>query len=200
MDLTRQIRFLWKPITFALCLVPFVVIVGRLFEFGGTLGANPIEALQDHFGEWGLRFVLITLAITPLRKISGRAWLLRFRRMFGLFAFFYVFMHFIVWLVLDQELLFSAILEDIVERPFITIGMLAFLLLSSLAATSTSGVRRKLGIRWQKIHNSIYLIGILGVWHYWWQVKKDITEPMIYALILGALLGYRLWSRRKKKN
>lgn len=199
MDLARQIRFIWKPILFLGCLVPFAVIVGRLFEFGGTLGANPIEALQDHFGEWGLRFILITLSVTPLRKITGRAWLMQFRRMLGLFAFFYVFMHFIVWLVLDQELLFSAILEDIVERPFITIGMLAFLLLASLAATSTTGIRRKLGRRWQKLHYSVYLIGMLGVWHYWWQVKKDITEPLIYALILGALLGYRLWSRRKKK-
>jgi sulfoxide reductase heme-binding subunit YedZ len=117
-----------------------------------------------------------------------------------LFAFFYVFMHFIVWLVLDQEMAFSAILEDIVERPFITIGMLAFLLLLSLAATSTASIRRRLGLRWQKLHNSIYLIAILGVWHYWWQVKKDVTEPLIYALILGTLLGYRLWSRRKKKT
>ena len=199
MDLTRQIRFIWKPITFLLCLVPFAVIAGRLFEFGGSLGANPIEALQDHFGEWSLRFILITLAITPLRKITGKVWLIQFRRMLGLFAFFYVFMHFIVWLILDQELLLSAILEDIVERPFITIGMLAFLLLLSLAATSTAGMRRKLGRRWQKLHYSVYLIGILGVWHYWWQVKKDITEPLIYALILATLLGYRLWSRRKKK-
>jgi sulfoxide reductase heme-binding subunit YedZ len=199
-DLTRQIRFVWKPIIFALCLVPLAIIVGRVFEFGGTLGANPIEALQDHFGEWGLRFILITLTITPLRKISGRAWLLRFRRMLGLFAFFYVVMHFTVWLVLDQELLFSAILEDIVERPFITIGMLAFLFLISLAATSTDGIRRKLGRRWQKLHSSIYLVGMLGVWHYWWQVKKDITEPLVYALILGALLGYRLWSRQKKRT
>jgi len=111
-----------------------------------------------------------------------------------------VFMHFTVWLILDQELLLSAILEDIVERPFITIGMLAFLLLLSLAATSTAGIRRKLGRRWQQLHNSIYLIGILGVWHYWWQVKKDITEPLIYALILATLLGYRLWSRRKTKT
>jgi sulfoxide reductase heme-binding subunit YedZ len=199
-DLTRQIRFIWKPIIFALCLVPLAVIVGRLFEVGGTLGANPIEALQDHFGEWGLRFILITLAITPLRRISSRAWLLRFRRMLGLFAFFYVVMHFTVWLVLDQELLFSAILEDIVERPFITIGMLAFLLLISLAATSTDGIRRKLGRRWQKLHSSIYLVGMLGVWHYWWQVKKDFTEPLVYALILSVLLGYRLWSYRKKKT
>jgi sulfoxide reductase heme-binding subunit YedZ len=199
MDLTWQIRFIWKPLVFALCLVPFAIITGKVFGLGGTLGANPIEAIQDHFGEWGLRFVLIALAVTPLRKISGRAWLSRFRRMLGLFAFFYVFIHFIVWLVLDQELLIAAILEDIVERPFITIGMLAFLLLLSMAATSTAAMRRRMGQRWQKLHSSVYLIAVLGVWHYWWQVKKDITEPLIYALILSLLLGYRLWSRRKRK-
>jgi methionine sulfoxide reductase heme-binding subunit len=197
MDLTRKIRLLWKPLTFALSLVPLAIIVGKVFGLGGTLGANPIEAMQDHFGQWGLRFILIALAVTPLRKISGRTWLLRFRRMLGLFAFFYVSMHFVVWLVLDQELLVSAILEDIVERPFITIGMLAIVLLLSMAVTSTAAMRRKMGRRWQKLHNSVYLVGILGVSHYWWQVKKDITEPLIYALILSLLLGYRLWDRRK---
>lgn len=196
MDLTRQISVVWKPLTFTLCLVPFGMIVAKLFGVGGTLGANPVEAIQDHFGEWGLRFILITLAVTPLRKISGRAWLLRFRRMLGLFAFFYVFMHFLTWLFLDQELLFSAILEDIVERPFITIGMAALLLLISMAATSTAAARRKMGKRWQKLHYSVYLVGVLGVWHYWWQVKKDFTEPLVYAVILAALLGYRWWKKR----
>jgi len=197
MDLTRQIRFIWKPLTFALCLVPFAIIVGKVFGVGGSLGANPIEAIQDHFGEWGLRFILITLAVTPLRKISGRAWLLRFRRMLGLFAFFYVFMHFLTWLILDQELRLSAFLEDIVERPFITIGMVALLLLILMAATSTAAIRRKMGPRWQKLHYSVYVVGILGVWHFWWQVKKDVTEPLVYALILAALLGYRWWKKKK---
>lgn len=200
MDLTRQIRFIWKPLTFALCLVPFAIIVGKVFGVGGSLGANPIEAIQDHFGEWGLRFILITLAVTPLRKISGRAWLLRFRRMLGLFAFFYVFMHFLTWLILDQELRLSAFLEDIVERPFITIGMVALLLLILMAATSTAAIRRKMGPRWQKLHYSVYVVGILGIWHYWWQVKKDVTEPLVYALILAALLGYRWWKRKGHKK
>jgi len=195
MDLTRQIRFIWKPLIFVLCLVPLAAITAKVYGIGGTLGPNPIEAIQDHFGEWGLRFILITLAITPLRKISGRAWLSRFRRLLGLFAFFYVFMHFTVWLVLDQGLTLDAILEDIIERPFITIGMFALLLLLSLAATSTAAIRRRMGPRWQKLHNSIYLIGVLGVWHYWWQVKKDFSEPLVYALILGVLLGYRIWHR-----
>ena len=198
MDLTKQIRFIWKPLTFALCLVPFAIIAGKVYGIGGTLGPNPVEAIQDYFGEWGLRFILLTLAVTPLRKISGRAWLSQFRRMLGLFAFFYVFVHFITWLILDQGMQIDAIIEDIVERPFITIGMLALLLLLSMAATSTAAMRRRMGRRWQKLHNSVYLVAVLGVWHYWWQVKNDITEPLIYALILSLLLGYRLWDRRKR--
>jgi len=198
MDLTRQIRFVWKPLTFALCLIPLAVIIAKVYGVGGSLGANPVEAIQDHFGEWGLRFVLITLAITPLRKISGRTWLLRFRRMLGLFAFFYVLMHFLTWLILDQGLLLSAIAEDIFERPFITIGMLAFLLLLAMASTSTAGMRRRLGARWRKLHYSVYLVGALGVWHYWWQVKKDISEPLVYAAILAVLLGYRVWDKRQQ--
>ncbi len=199
MDLTRQIRFVWKPLTFALCLTPLAIIIARIYGVGGSLGANPVEAIQDHFGEWGLRFVLIALAVTPLRKISGRTWLLRFRRMLGLFAFFYVLMHFLTWLILDQGLLLSAIAEDIFERPFITIGMLAFLLLLAMASTSTAGMRRRLGSRWQKLHYSVYLVGALGVWHYWWQVKKDFSEPLIYAVILALLLGYRVWVNRERK-
>ena len=161
-------------------------------EITGRLGANPIEEIMDRFGNWTLRFILITLAVTPLRRLTGWNWLIRFRRMLGLFTFFYVLMHFMTWLVLDQGLLMSAVLEDLVKRPFITIGFVALLLLTALAVTSTSGMRRRMGRRWQTLHNAVYLIGILGVWHYWWQVKKDITEPLIYAAILAVLLGYRL--------
>ena len=139
---------------------------------------------------------LITLSVTPLQKISGQTWLLRFRRMLGLFAFFYALMHFLTWLILDQGLLLSAIAEDIFERPFITIGMLAFLLLLAMASTSTARMRRRLGARWRKLHYSVYLVGALGVWHYWWQVKKDISEPLVYAAILAVLLGYRVWDKR----
>ena len=178
------------------CLVPFVLVVTDAFEITGRLGANPIEEIMDRFGNWSLRFILITLAVTPLRRMTGWNWLARFRRMFGLFTFFYVLMHFLTWLILDQGLLLSAVLEDLVERPFITIGFSALLLLTALAATSTAGIRRRMGRRWQTLHNAVYLIGILGVWHYWWQVKKDITEPLIYALILALLLGLRLvWTR-----
>ena len=174
------------------CLLPFLLVVGDTLELTGQLGANPIEAIMDRFGNWSLRFILITLAVTPLRRLTGWNWLVRFRRMLGLFTFFYVLMHFLTWLLLDQGLLVSAILEDIIKRPFITIGFVALLLLTALALTSTNGIRRRMGRRWQTLHNAVYLVGILGVWHYWWQVKKDISEPLIYAEILAVLLGYRL--------
>jgi sulfoxide reductase heme-binding subunit YedZ len=196
LDTIRQIRFLWKPVVFVICLLPAILVVTDAFGISGGLGANPVEEIQDRFGNWGLRFILITLAVTPLRQVTGRAWIGRFRRMSGLFAFFYALMHFLAWLILDQGLLLAAILEDIVKRPFITIGFGALLLLLAMAATSTAGMRRRMGRRWQTLHNSVYAVGILGVWHYWWQVKQDIREPLVYALILGSLLGYRLWRRR----
>jgi sulfoxide reductase heme-binding subunit YedZ len=191
----QQIRLIWKPAVFAACLLPFALVVGDLFEITGRLGANPVEEIMDRFGNWSLRFILLTLAVTPVRRISGWNWLARFRRMLGLFTFFYVLMHFLTWLVLDQGLLLPAIIEDIAKRPFITIGFMALVLLTALAATSTAAVRRRMGRRWQTLHNAVYLIGFLGVWHYWWQVKKDITEPLLYALILAALLAHRLWWR-----
>jgi sulfoxide reductase heme-binding subunit YedZ len=198
MDLSRQIRFIWKPLVFLTSLIPAALIVGDIAGLTGTLGANPVEEIQDRFGNWGLRFILLALAITPLRKMTGWNWLIRFRRMLGLFAFFYVLMHFLTWLFLDQGLLLTAIAEDIVKRPFITLGFAAFLILLALAATSTNRVRRALGTRWQKLHYGVYIAGILGVWHYWWQVKLDVSDPAIYAALLAALLGYRLWSRRVK--
>jgi len=193
----RQIRLIWKPLVFLVCLLPFSLVLTDAFEITGQLGANPIEEIMDRFGNWSLRFILITLAVTPLRRLTGRNWLARFRRMFGLFTFFYVLMHFLTWLALDQGFLMSAILEDIAKRPFITIGFTALLLLTALALTSTNGIRRRMGSRWQTLHNAVYVIGFLGVWHYWWQVKKDITEPLIYAAILAILLASRLrWRRR----
>ncbi len=195
MDTLKQIRFVWKPIVFALCLLPGALVVTDTFDITGSLGANPVEEIQDRLGNWGLRFIMIALAVTPFRRLSGWNWLLRFRRMLGLFAFFYVLAHFLAWLILDQGFLLSAIVEDIAERPFITLGFTALLILTAMAATSTNGVRRRLGRRWQQLHYGAYVAGILGVWHYWWQVKKDIQEPLIYAVILGVLLGYRAWAR-----
>ena len=195
MDTLTQVRFVWKPLVFLACLLPVFLVVGDMFEVTGRLSANPIEDIQDRFGNWGLRFMMIALAVTPLRQLSGKPWVGRFRRMLGLFAFFYVFLHFLVWLVLDKQVDWAAIVEDIGIRPFITIGFVATVLLLAMAVTSTNGMRRRLGRRWQQLHNSVYVVAILGVWHYWWQVKQDIREPLIYAVILTFLLGYRLWRR-----
>ncbi|MEO1246027.1 MAG: protein-methionine-sulfoxide reductase heme-binding subunit MsrQ [Pseudomonadota bacterium] len=198
MTTNARIKYLGKPLVFALCLVPALLVVTDLFELSGRLGANPVEEILDRFGNWGLRFMMLALAVTPLRRITGLNWIARFRRMLGLFAFFYVATHFLVWLVLDQGLYLPGIGEDIVKRPFITLGMAALVLLLAMALTSTAGMRRRLGRRWDQLHTSAYAVGVLGVWHYWWQVKADILEPLIYALILSALLGYRLWFRLQR--
>ena len=174
-------------------VLPGLLVVGDTFEVTGSLGANPVEEIQDRLGNWGLRFIMIALAVTPLRRITGRPELLRFRRMLGLFAFFYTLLHFLAWLILDQGIYWSAIVEDIAERPFITIGFLALLILTAMAVTSTNGMRRRLGRRWQQLHYGAYATGILGVWHYWWQVKNDFRDPVIYAVILAVLLGLRAW-------
>jgi methionine sulfoxide reductase heme-binding subunit len=195
----NQIRFVWKPLVFALCLAPAILVFTDAFGITGGLGINAVEDIQDRFGNWGLRFIMITLAVTPLRQLTGRTWLARFRRMLGLFAFSYVLMHFLTWLVLDQGLLLSAIVEDIGERTFITAGFAGFLLLAALAATSTAGARRRLGRRWQQLHNAVYVAAILGVVHYWWQVKADIREPTIYAAVLAVLLGYRVLRKIRRK-
>lgn len=186
-----------KPAVFMACLVPFASVAWRVLEIGGaTLGANPVEAIQDAFGQWGLRFLCITLAVTPLRDWFNMAWLVRLRRMLGLFAFFYVTLHFATWLVLDQGAYWPAIVEDIGKRPFITIGFAALVLLVPLAATSTNAMMRRLGRRWKQLHRLVYVIAALGVWHYYWQVKADIREPMIYVAVLAVLLGWRLWKSR----
>ena len=185
-----------KALLFLLCLVPAGKLALELFEVAGlSLGANPVEELIHRFGIWGLNFLLITLAVTPLRFLTGRNWLIRFRRMLGLFAFFYILMHFLTYAGLDQRFDLAVILEDIAERPFITIGFIAFLLLIPLAVTSTNRMMKRLGRRWQKLHRLVYVIAVLGVWHFYWQVKLDTLEPVIYAAILAVLLGYRIWRR-----
>lgn len=200
MNTLQQIRFLWKPIVFLACLVPAALVVTDAFGVTGHLSANPVEDILDRFGNWGLRFIMITLAVTPMRRLTRWNWLVRFRRMFGLFTFFYILMHFLTWLILDQGLLISAVLEDIAERPFITIGMVALVLLLAMALTSTNGVRRRMGRRWQRLHYSAYAVGVLGVWHFWWQVKLDTREPLIYAVILTVLLGHRLWHTWQRRR
>ena len=192
---------LLKICLFLLCLLPFsIVLSGALGLTGIDLGANPVEEIIHRLGLWGLRLLLITLAITPIRQLTGLLVLIRLRRMLGLFAFFYVLMHFLTYAILDQGLLFSAIIEDILERPYITLGITALLMLIPLAITSTKGMMRRLGRRWQQLHRLIYPISILGVWHFYWQVKQDILEPLVYALILTLLLGFRLWRHRQSKS
>lgn len=192
-----------KVVLFLLCLVPLGKLTLEVFGLAGmSLGANPIEELIHRFGNWGLNFLLITLAVTPVRSLTGQAWLMRFRRMLGLFAFFYLLMHFLTYAGLDQRFEIGVIVEDVIERPYITIGMTALLLLIPLAITSTNAMMRRLGRRWQKLHRLVYAIAILGVWHFYWQVKQDVLEPLIYALILAILLCYRLlirWRRRQRR-
>lgn len=179
-----------KVLVFLLCLVPLVSLIWR----GATdhLGPNPVEALIHGTGDWTLRLLLITLAVTPLRLATGWAWPVRFRRMLGLFAFFYAALHLTVYLWLDQSFDWPAILRDIAKRPYITVGFAAFLLLIPLAVTSTRGWIRRLGRRWKRLHQAVYAIAILGVIHYLWLVKADLREPLIYAAILAVLLAVRV--------
>jgi methionine sulfoxide reductase heme-binding subunit len=167
--------------------------------FGLSLGADPVKKLEHECGKTALNLLLITLSVTPVRNLTGLTHLVRLRRMLGLFAFFYAVVHFTIYLVLDLELNFRMLGADIVKRPYITIGFTALLLLLPLALTSTNGMMRRLGARWQRLHRLIYLIGALAVWHFYWQVKRDVREPLLYLGILALLLGYRLlrWQLRR---
>jgi sulfoxide reductase heme-binding subunit YedZ len=192
----QQLRWI-KAAVFVLCLFP----LANLIQLGlrHRLGANPIEHITRSTGWWTLAFLLITLTITPARRLTNWNWLLRLRRMLGLFAFFYVCLHFTTYIWLDQFFDWHGILKDIRKRPFITVGFTAFVLLIPLAATSTNAMVRKLGARrWQLLHRMIYAIGSLGVLHFWWLVKKDITEPLIFGFFLGILLLARaVYAARK---
>jgi sulfoxide reductase heme-binding subunit YedZ len=185
-----------KPLLFALCLVP-AGLLGWQFA-ADELGANPIEAITHGTGEWTLRLLLITLLLTPLKKLSGWYWPVRVRRMLGLFAFFYACLHLGTYLWLDQFFDWHEIWLDILDRPFITVGMLAFVLLVPLALTSSRYAMRRLGRNWKRLHRLAYLIPVLGVLHFWWLVKADILEPAIYAALLGVLLLLRLPARKPR--
>ena len=188
-----------KAVVFVLCLLPALELA--LGWQANTLGANPIETITRASGEWALRLLLITLGVTPLRRFSGLHWLLRLRRMLGLFAFAYAFGHFTIYLWLDQFFDWNAIALDILDRPFITVGFAAFVLLIPLAATSNSfAIRRLGGRRWQALHRSVYAIAIIAVVHFWWLVKADVIEPAIYASVLAALLGARAWWRELERR
>jgi methionine sulfoxide reductase heme-binding subunit len=193
------VRRVIKPAVFILCLLPLASLVWRAFEIGGSdLGANPVEKIQDTLGIWALRLLIVTLAITPLRDWFNAPWLITLRRMLGVYAFVYVSLHFLNWLILDQGMYWAGIGDDIARRPFITIGFLALVLLIPLAVTSTNGMMRRLGRRWKTLHRLVYLIVLLGIWHYYWQVKADTREPLVYLAIAVVLLGWRLWKVRRR--
>jgi len=195
----RLIRWVAKPAVFALCLIPLGWI-GWLAATGG-LGVNPIEAMIRSLGDWALRFLLIALAVSPVKEIFGWPVVMRFRRMLGLFAFFYVVVHLSSWIGIDQFFAWPLIWADIVKRPFITVGMLALFLLIPLAGTSTSGMIKRLGARrWKRLHMLVYPAAILGCLHFAMMVKADLREPLIYAGVLTGLLGWRVatcWRPRR---
>ena len=194
----EQVRWL-KAALFVLCLVPLARLAWLGTHHG--LGANPIEYITHSTGWWTLTFLLITLSVTPLRRLTGWSWLLRLRRMLGLFAFFYVCLHFLTYIWLDQFFDWRSMVKDIAKRPFITVGFTAFLLLIPLAATSTNRMVKRLGARrWQRLHRAVYVIAVLGVLHFWWLVKKDIREPLLFGALLGLLLLVRLIYRIRKAH
>ncbi|MBI4985060.1 MAG: sulfoxide reductase heme-binding subunit YedZ [Rhodocyclales bacterium] len=194
----RQIAAV-KTLLFLACLIPLARL--GYGAWNDALGANPLEAVIRNLGDWALNFLLVTLTVTPLRKASGLAWLARLRRMLGLFCFFYACLHVSSYLWLDQFFDWTAIAKDILKRPFITAGFIAFCLLVPLAATSNNAMIRRLGgRRWQSLHRSVYAIAILGVLHYAWMVKLDVTLPLYYAAVAAGLLGLRVWWRVQEKR
>jgi sulfoxide reductase heme-binding subunit YedZ len=198
--MSRATLITLKALIWAACLAPLAWIVVRGLEIGPfDLGPNPVEEVLHTMGKTALNILLITLAVTPARHITGQNVLIRFRRLLGLFSFFYLVLHFLAYALLDLRLAWSTIGTDIAERPYITIGMAALVLMIPLAATSTQAMQRRLRRNWAKLHKSIYVIAILGAVHFQWQTKGDAElEPWVYIAILTALLGYRIvrWLRR----
>lgn len=191
------LRSRWfKLVVFLACLLPLaLLIIGAL---QGELGANPVEYITHATGDWTLRFLLVTLSITPLRKLLGQPDLIRFRRMLGLFSFFYGFLHVLTWMWLDRLFDVQEMWADVVKRRFITAGMLAFTLMVPLAVTSTTGWIRRLGGRnWQRLHRLIYVSAVMGVVHYYWLVKSDVRLPLLYAMILAVLLALRVFVAKR---
>lgn len=197
LDRNQKIRWVIKPAIFVFALLPLAFLIQRALN--NDLGANPIETINRYTGDWVLRFLLFTLAVTPLRRLTGWNSLLRYRRMLGLFAFFYACLHFLSWVWLDQYFVLADIVADVVKRPFITMGFACFLMLIPLAVTSTNAMIRRLGAkRWQQLHRLVYLIGVGGVVHFLWLVKSDIREPLVYGVILALLLGFRVWDKARR--
>jgi len=193
-----MLRSRWtKLLVFVACLAPFGVLAWRFYRatvlFEPTLGPNPLETLTHFTGDWTIRFIAATLAITPLRKVLGLTDLIRFRRMIGLYAFFYGCVHFGIYLYFDKLFDVHEIVKDVAKRPFITVGVASLLLMLPLAVTSTAGwIRRLGGKRWQRLHRLVYASGVAAVVHYYWLVKSDVRLPLLYGAIIGALLLFRI--------
>ena len=189
-----------KAVVFAVALIPIAHLAYSAIWNIDALGANPAEFITRSVGDWTLRFLLLTLAVTPVRKLLGWSWLARLRRMLGLYTFFYAVVHFCCYIAFDHVFEVAEIVKDVLDRPFITLGFIALLLLMPLAVTSTNRMVKRLGAqRWIALHRLVYVIALLGVTHFWMMVKRDITEPAIYAMILALLLGYRLWDVRRRR-
>lgn len=183
-------RGFWlKPAVFVLALIPFAMMLFSLLT--GRAGINPIETLTDQTGEWALRFLVLGLALTPLRYWLGKPWPLKLRRMLGLFAFFYACLHVLIWGGLDQQASLAAMWQDLTERPYIAAGFVAFVVLLPLAATSTKGMMRRLKQRWSALHRCVYIVSAAVIVHYVWLVKGDRIEPFVYLALIALLLLYR---------
>ena len=197
----KNIRWIVKPILHILLLFPAVLLLYGFFA--GTIGVNPVESMTHVTGEWGLRILLLSLAITPLARITHSGWLIQLRRLVGLYCFFYAFLHFSIYLVFDLSLDFGFLVEDILDRPYISVGFLAFVVLSLLAVTSPIRIRQKMAqtvITWNRLHQLVYAAGILTIVHFLWITRVDDTEPLVYALILSLLLGYRIHTAYRKSH
>jgi methionine sulfoxide reductase heme-binding subunit len=194
-----------KAFVFAACLTPLALLVMKATGFASqSFGANPVEDVLNTCGKTGLNLLMLTLCVTPIRRATGFNRLVAFRRMLGLFAFFYVVLHFLTYALLDLGLAWGTLLVDIAERPYITVGFTALVLLVPLAVTSTNGFQRRLGRKWVKLHRLVYLISVLALIHYWWQIKSkaDVGDPLLYAVLLAVLLGVRFapWCRVQRKK
>jgi len=190
----RRRVLLYKTAVWVCCIAPLVWLLWHLFT--DQLGANPLEVVIRHLGEWGLQLLVVTLCMTPLRDLTNEAWPIQLRRLIGLWSFTYLCLHFLTYLWLDQFFDWTEIGKDIVKRPFITVGMLAVVAMLPLAVTSTRAMQRRLGGRWKRLHRLIYLIVPLGTLHFYWLVKADTLRPLIFALCVIVLLGYRLLRRQ----
>jgi sulfoxide reductase heme-binding subunit YedZ len=201
--MTRRRLALFKAIVFAVCLAPLALLVARGFGIaGGSLGPNPVQEVLHVLGTTALNLLLAGLAITPLRKITGITALVRFRRMLGLFCFFYLVLHFLSYALLDWRLDWGTLWVDISDRPFITVGFAALVAMIPLAVTSTRGMQRRLGRNWARLHRLVYPIAVLAVVHFFWQSKADVSEPLVYALAVTALFGFRIvgWLGRRHRR